>query len=110
MILADTNVILDVIEEDPGGADWSPRQLDRAVLNDALIVSQVIYAELSIAFRRIEKLEGMPSVASSSSRYRERPSFWREKPFSNIAGKKAPGMASCWIFHRSARVPFSACH
>ena len=59
MILVDTNVILDVIEEDPIWADWSQAQLDRAALNGTLLLNPVIYAELSVAFRRIEELEAM---------------------------------------------------
>lgn len=59
MVLVDTNVILDVIETDPVWADWSQRQLDQAALGDTLIINPVIYAELSIAFLRIEELEAM---------------------------------------------------
>ncbi len=59
----DTNVILDVIEEDPAWADWSQAQLDRAALNGALLINPVIYAELSIAFYRIEEMEAMVSEA-----------------------------------------------
>lgn len=59
MVLVDTNVILDVIEEDPSWADWSQEQLDRAAMNGALLINPVIYAELSIAFQRIEELEDM---------------------------------------------------
>jgi hypothetical protein len=63
VILVDTNVILDVIEEDPAWADWSQAQLDRAALQGALLINPVIYAELSIAFHRIEELEVMVSEA-----------------------------------------------
>lgn len=63
MILVDTNVILDVLEDDPQWADWSQRQLDRAVLNDTLCINAVIYAELSIAYERIEQLEAMLTTA-----------------------------------------------
>ena len=59
MILVDTNVILDVIEDDPQWAEWSQRQLDHAALNDTLCINAVIYAELSIAYGTIEQLEAM---------------------------------------------------
>ena len=59
MLLVDTNVVLDVIENDPEWAAWSQAQLDSAALKDILIINPVIYAELSLAFRRIEELEGM---------------------------------------------------
>jgi predicted nucleic acid-binding protein len=59
LVLVDTNVILDVIEDDPQWADWSQRQLDQAALNDLLCINVVIYAELSIAYAAIEQLEAM---------------------------------------------------
>ena len=59
MILVDTNVILDVIQDDPQWAQWSELQLDRAALNDILCINAVIYAELSIAYAAIEQLETM---------------------------------------------------
>jgi predicted nucleic acid-binding protein len=63
LILVDTNVILDVLEDDPQWADWSQRQLDLAALNDALCINAVIYAELSIAYETIEQLEAMLATA-----------------------------------------------
>ena len=63
MILVDTDIILDVLEDDPRWADWSQRQLDRAALNDILCINAVIYAELSIAYETIEQLEAMLATA-----------------------------------------------
>ncbi len=57
MILVDTNVLLDVVTDDPAWADWSQRQLEAATLRDRLAINAVIYAELSIAFSRIEELD-----------------------------------------------------
>ena len=59
MLLVDTNVILDVIENDARWASWSQERLDAASLRYRLLINPVIYAELSIAYRRIEELEGM---------------------------------------------------
>lgn len=59
MLLVDTNVILDVVENDPEWAAWSQAQLDAASLKFTLIINPVIYAELSIAYQRIEELESM---------------------------------------------------
>lgn len=55
-------MILDVVEDDPGWADWSQARLDAAALQYTLLVNPVIYAELSIAYRRIEELEAMLSA------------------------------------------------
>ena len=57
MILVDTNVILDVVLNDRVWANWSQQQLDSASLRDTLCVNPIIYAELSLAFMRIEQLE-----------------------------------------------------
>lgn len=57
MILVDTNVILDLVEDDPVWADWSQQQLEIASLQDSVCINAVIYAELSIAFETIEELE-----------------------------------------------------
>jgi len=61
LLLVDSNVILDVVEDDPAWAKWSQAQLDAASLRGALLINPVIYAELSIAYRRIEELEDMLS-------------------------------------------------
>jgi predicted nucleic acid-binding protein len=57
MILVDTNVLLDVVENDPTWADWSQQQLEAASLREQLCINPVIYAELSMAFNRIEEVE-----------------------------------------------------
>ena len=59
MLLVDTNVILDVVENDPQWAAWSQAQLEAASLKYTLVINPVIYAELSIAYQRIEELEAM---------------------------------------------------
>jgi predicted nucleic acid-binding protein len=59
MILVDTNVLLDVVLDDASWADWSQRQLDAASLRGAICINPVIYAELSMAFARIEELEAV---------------------------------------------------
>jgi predicted nucleic acid-binding protein len=62
LLLVDTNVILDVIEDDPDWANWSQTRLDAAALEYTLLINPVIYAELSIAYLRIEELEVMLSA------------------------------------------------
>jgi predicted nucleic acid-binding protein len=59
LLLVDTNVVLDVVEDDPVWADWSQARLDAAALEYTLLINSVIYAELSIAYLRIEELEAM---------------------------------------------------
>jgi predicted nucleic acid-binding protein len=59
MILVDTNVLLDLVTDDPNWAAWSQAQLEAAALNHDLAINAVIYAELSIGFRRIEEVDSM---------------------------------------------------
>ena len=59
MILVDTNVLLDVIENDAHWAAWSQEKLDAASVIDTLTINPIIYAELSVAFARIEELEAI---------------------------------------------------
>ena len=59
MVLVDTNVLLDVVVDHPQWADWSQRQLEAAALRQRLVINPVIYAELSIGFRRIEEVEAV---------------------------------------------------
>lgn len=57
MILVDSNVILDVFEDDERWADWSESTLNQYADSSALVINPVIYAEISIGFARIEELE-----------------------------------------------------
>ena len=59
MLLVDTNVILDVVENDTRWGDWSQQQLEAASRRYTLLINPVVYAELSMAYRRIEELEVM---------------------------------------------------
>ena len=64
MILVDTNVLLDLVLDDEVWADWSQHQLETASVHERLTINPVIYSELSIAFARIEELDGMLADAT----------------------------------------------
>ncbi len=55
--LVDSNVLLDVLTEDPSWFEWSASQLAKCVEKDILVINPLIYAEISIGFERIEELE-----------------------------------------------------
>jgi predicted nucleic acid-binding protein len=63
LIFVDTNVLLDVVTDDPKWAQWSQHQLDAAALRDRLAINDVVYAELSINYPRIELLDAMIAAA-----------------------------------------------
>lgn len=56
-VLVDTNVILDISTNDERWFDWSAGALERAGDESSLVINPIIYAEVSIAYRRIEDLE-----------------------------------------------------
>jgi len=59
MLLIDTNVLIDVLEDDPQWADWSIRQLRAQSQVHPLAINPVIYAELSLAFSTYEALDAV---------------------------------------------------
>jgi predicted nucleic acid-binding protein len=59
VIILDTNVLLDVVGDDPVWGEWSQRQLNAAAATDDLAINDIIYAELSVGYHRIEDLDGM---------------------------------------------------
>jgi predicted nucleic acid-binding protein len=59
MLLVDTNVLIDVLEDDPQWATWSLAQLRAQSQIHALVINPIIYAELSLAFDRFEELDAV---------------------------------------------------
>lgn len=57
MLLVDTNVLVDVLEDDPEWADWSIAQLRAQAKVHRLAINPVIYAELSLTFSTVEALD-----------------------------------------------------
>ena len=56
-MLIDSNVILDIFEEDPVWVEWSESMLNQYSYAHDLYINPIIYAEISISFKRIEELE-----------------------------------------------------
>ena len=57
MILVDANVVLDVVTDDPVWANWSLARLAEAALSGSILINDVVYAEISVRFSAIEKLD-----------------------------------------------------
>lgn len=57
MLLVDTNVLVDVLENDPQWADWSIQQLRAQSKIHRLAINPIIYSELSLAFSTVEALD-----------------------------------------------------
>ena len=56
-VLVDSNVLLDIVTNDPVWGDWSSQALERTADEAILVINAVIYAEVSIGFGAIEDLE-----------------------------------------------------
>ncbi|MGO1078102.1 type II toxin-antitoxin system VapC family toxin [Inquilinus sp. CA228] len=63
MTLVDTNVLLDLVTDDPHWADWSLKRLEAAALRGPVLINDVIYAELSVRYHRIEELDAFVNGA-----------------------------------------------
>lgn len=87
-VLVDSNVLLDILEEDQEWFSWSANRLAECAENSLLIINPIIYAEVSIGFERIEELEEALPLSS----FERRPLPW-EAAF--LAGK-------CFIAYRRA--------
>lgn len=55
--LVDSNVILDIVTDDPAWAGRSRRALARAADESRLAINPIVYAEVSAGFDRIEELD-----------------------------------------------------
>lgn len=55
-MLVDTNVLVDVFENDPDWADWSIAQLQSQSKVHRLIINPIIYSELSLTFSSVASL------------------------------------------------------
>jgi hypothetical protein len=61
MTLVDSNVLLDVVTDGQGWADWSQTQLERAALHGPLVINSVIYAEISTRYATVDAVDSMLS-------------------------------------------------
>ena len=57
MLLVDTNVLVDVLANDPAWADWSIGQLRAQSKVHRLAINPLIYSELSLTFSTVEALD-----------------------------------------------------
>ena len=87
-VLVDSNVLLDVLTEDPTWFDWSASALEEHAESAVLMINPIIYAEVSVRFARIEELD----VALPADLFKREPLPW-DAAF--LAGK-------CFLRYRKA--------
>lgn len=79
--LVDTNVLLDVAKPDPRWSDWSDHYMVDAADQGALVMNQVIYAELAAGFDSMEALDD----AFTAERFRRESVPWDAAYLAGIA-------------------------
>lgn len=57
--LVDSNVLLDIFEEDTRWYEWSSSTLSTLADEHTLVINSVVYAEVSIGFESIEDLDSL---------------------------------------------------
>src|SRR5271168_2843946 len=55
--MVDSNVLLDLMTEDPHWFSWSAAAMERAANTSRLVINAIIYSEVSVRYSRIEDLE-----------------------------------------------------
>jgi predicted nucleic acid-binding protein len=55
--LVDSNVLLDIVTDDPTWSAWSSNALAEAFDNGRVVVNPIVYAEVSVGFDLIENLD-----------------------------------------------------
>ena len=55
--LVDSNVLIDILSEDDEWFDWSSSMLEEVAHRGVVVINPIVYAEVSLAFERIEELD-----------------------------------------------------
>ena len=76
MVLVDTHVLVDVLQNDPQWADWSIGQLRAQAKLHELAINPVIYAEISMSFSTMEALDAVVTRMELSVREIPRPALF----------------------------------
>lgn len=106
MLLVDTNVLVDVLEDDPQWAEWSITQLRAQSQIHDLLINPVIYAELSLTFSKVEALDDAVGEMGLALREISRPAlFLAGKAFAHYrrkGGKKQNVLADFFVGAQAA--------
>lgn len=76
MVLVDTNVLVDVLQDDPQWAEWSIGQLRAQAHIHQLAINPVIYAEISLSFSTLEALDNVVQILGLLVREIPRPALF----------------------------------
>lgn len=107
MLMVDTRVVIDVLEDDSDWVDWSMCALRTQAEIQRLAINPVIYAELSLTFSTVEALDSVVEDMQLSMLDIPRPAlFLAGKAFVRYRRQEATG-AMCPTTFSSAHMPRS---
>ncbi len=66
-LLVDSNVILDIVTKDPKWFQWSSAALTYYADHHKLVINPIIYAEVSVGFKKIEDVDGVLPVENTTA-------------------------------------------
>jgi predicted nucleic acid-binding protein len=99
--LVDSNVILDILTDDPDWLNWSAQKLSELANQSELLINPLIYAEISVRFSKIEDLEdALPTGYFSKERIPWEAGFMAGKAFlqyRNNQGKRRSPLPDFYI-------------
>ena len=76
MLLVDTHVLVDVLQDDPQWANWSIGQMRAQASIHQLAINPVIYAEISLSFSTLEALDSVVATLALELREIPRPALF----------------------------------
>ncbi len=76
MLLVDTNVLVDVLQDDSQWVNWSIGQLRAQASIHQLTINPIIYAEISLSFSTFEGLDSAASTLALERREVPRPALF----------------------------------
>ena len=76
MLLVGTNVLVDVVQDDPQWANWSISQMRAQASIHQLAINPVIYAEISLSFSTLEALDSVVATLALELRQIPRPALF----------------------------------
>ena len=98
-VLVDSNVIIDIAQEDPNWFEWSVAALGNAAENSALVINPLIYTEVSISYQKLDEVDAV----LPESLYRREPLPYKA---GFDAGKAFMCLSSCWRCAQIANAGF----
>jgi len=100
-VLVDSNVLLDLMTEDPRWFAWSASAMEGAANSFRLVINPIIYAEVSVRYSRIEDLDAaLPKAMIEREAIPYEAAFLAEGVPGLPAARRNETVASSGFFHR----------